>query len=210
MTGHCRSTRRSRIDVTGKGYLPGYTTGNTTVGGVHGRSGGSYGGGRRPDSGATNAVYGDYADPDDWGQRRRLASYDCADRGGGLVRITAGNSALDGASLADGQTGAGSGRQGSTVGGGDAVGGGTIRAMEGRNGAAAAAGSPSTPADLRASTQQYHRATAAGRRARHGLSARPRRAERHSDHRCVADTVRRSHSPGPSRAGHLQRSPTPW
>ena len=34
----------SRIDVSGKGYRPGYTTGNTTVGGATGNSGGSYGG----------------------------------------------------------------------------------------------------------------------------------------------------------------------
>ena len=34
----------SRIDVSGKGYLPGRTTGNTTVGGATGNSGGSYGG----------------------------------------------------------------------------------------------------------------------------------------------------------------------
>ena len=57
----------SKIDVTGKGYLPGYTTGNTTVGGAPAASGGSYGGLGASDRGATNAVYGDYADPDDWG-----------------------------------------------------------------------------------------------------------------------------------------------
>ena len=55
----------SRIDVSGKGYLPGRTTGNTTVGGATSSSGGSYGG--VGGGGAPNAVYGDYADPEDWG-----------------------------------------------------------------------------------------------------------------------------------------------
>ena len=57
----------SRIDVSGKGYRPGYTTGNTTVGGATGNSGGSYGGLGGVYGGASNAVYGDYADPNDWG-----------------------------------------------------------------------------------------------------------------------------------------------
>ncbi|NQU23670.1 MAG: Ig-like domain-containing protein, partial [Candidatus Nealsonbacteria bacterium] len=34
----------SKIDVSGQGYLPGYTTGNTTEGGATHKSGGSYGG----------------------------------------------------------------------------------------------------------------------------------------------------------------------
>src|SRR5713226_6964243 len=34
----------SKIDVTGRGFLPGYTLGNTTVGGTTGNAGGSYGG----------------------------------------------------------------------------------------------------------------------------------------------------------------------
>jgi hypothetical protein len=55
----------SKIDVTGKGYLARRTTGNTTVGGAAFDSGGSYGG--RGSGSGTNAVYGDYADPDDWG-----------------------------------------------------------------------------------------------------------------------------------------------
>ncbi|HEU0011310.1 MAG TPA: hypothetical protein VFT34_15940, partial [Verrucomicrobiae bacterium] len=63
----------SRIDVSERGYLPGYTTGNTTVGGALGTAGGSYGGlGDVSMPGAAlgarvNAVYGDYADPNDWG-----------------------------------------------------------------------------------------------------------------------------------------------
>src|SRR5262249_4180850 len=54
----------SRIDVSGKGYLGGYTSGNTTNGASLGKSGGSYGG---LGVGQVNAVYGDYADPEDWG-----------------------------------------------------------------------------------------------------------------------------------------------
>ncbi len=38
----------SKINVSGKGYLPGRTTGNTTEGGATGSSGGSYGGLARP------------------------------------------------------------------------------------------------------------------------------------------------------------------
>jgi len=57
----------SRIDVTSKGYLPGRTTGNTTLGGATGHGGGSYGGRGASNNGSTNAVYGDYADPSDWG-----------------------------------------------------------------------------------------------------------------------------------------------
>jgi YD repeat-containing protein len=52
----------SRIDVSGLGYLPGRTTGNTTMGGATGASGGSYGGlGSVGGAGGTvNAIYGDY------------------------------------------------------------------------------------------------------------------------------------------------------
>ena len=92
----------SRIDVTGLGYLPGYTTGNTTVGGATGDSGGSYGGLGHNGffySGTTaNAVYGDYANPDDWGSGGGINS-----SGGGLVRLVAGSLFLDGQVLADGQ-----------------------------------------------------------------------------------------------------------
>src|SRR5262249_21375136 len=75
----------SRIDVSGKGYLPGRTTGNTTAGAATGRSGASYGGLGRVQDGQTNSVYGDYADPDDWGS----GGSDTA--GGGLVRLRAGS-----------------------------------------------------------------------------------------------------------------------
>ncbi|MFI5461158.1 MAG: Ig-like domain-containing protein, partial [Isosphaerales bacterium] len=78
----------SRIDVSGNGYLPGYTTGNTTIGGATGQSGGSYGG--RGGGGSPNLVYGDYANPDDWG----AGGYN--GEGGGLVRLTADTLTLDG------------------------------------------------------------------------------------------------------------------
>ena len=72
------------IDVSGKGYLPGRTTGNTSLGGATNSSGGSYGG-----SGAgtaPNALYGDFADPKDWGAGGTSPT------GGGLVHVRAGTS----------------------------------------------------------------------------------------------------------------------
>ena len=75
----------SRIDVSGKGYLPGRTTGNTTVGAAT-LGGGSYGGSV---AGPTNRVYGHYSDPNDWGSGAGVGSPG-ATAGGGLVRITAG------------------------------------------------------------------------------------------------------------------------
>ncbi len=86
----------SVIDVSGKGYLAGRTTGNTTEGGATGRSGGSYGGVGGSYEGQTNTVYGDYANPDDWGSGGGGGS------GGGLIRITADMVLLDGQILAGG------------------------------------------------------------------------------------------------------------
>ncbi len=91
----------SRIDVSGLGYLAGRTTGNTTVGGAGQFSGGSYGG---RGGGNTNAPYGDYADPDDWGAGGRDFSGG-GDPGGGLVRITAAALTLDGQILANAPNG---------------------------------------------------------------------------------------------------------
>jgi hypothetical protein len=99
----------SRIDVSAKGYLPGRTTGNTIIGGATGRSGGSYGGLGTSwwYGGNVNAVYGDYADPEDWGSGGAQGS------GGGLVQILADRLVLDGQLLADGaavwESGGGSG-----------------------------------------------------------------------------------------------------
>ena len=97
----------SKIDVTGKGYLVGRTSGNTTVGGAS-NAGGSYGGvGGRPSvSLSSNAVYGDYADPDDWGSGGGGNNNDSG-VGGGLVRISAGVLNLEGQLLADGGGSAG-------------------------------------------------------------------------------------------------------
>jgi hypothetical protein len=98
VTGQVIVDATSRIDVSGKGYLSGRTSGNTTVGGATNEGGGSHGGrGWTPYSySTTNAAYGDYADPDDWGAGGSSSS------GGGLVRVMAGALALDGWIAADG------------------------------------------------------------------------------------------------------------
>jgi RHS repeat-associated protein len=90
----------SRIDVSGEGYGPGITAGGTT--GPQDDWGGSYGGlgGVLPGHGETNVVYGDYADPTDWGSGGW--AFSLAGTGGGLVRLTAGTLALDGQIVADG------------------------------------------------------------------------------------------------------------
>ena len=82
----------SEIDVSGKGYQAGRTTGNTTVGAATGSSGASYGGLGGLNS---NRPYGDYADPNDWGSGASAA-------GGGLVRVTADTLDLDGRIVANG------------------------------------------------------------------------------------------------------------
>src|SRR6266446_1906212 len=90
----------SRIDVSYRGYVLGQTSGNTTNGAATGHAGGSYGGLGAAYNGTPNAVYGDYADPDDWGS----GGAGIADNGygGGLARIVVGALALDGQLLADG------------------------------------------------------------------------------------------------------------
>ena len=80
----------SRIDVSGKGYVLGRTSGNTTNGAVTGTSGGSYGGLGGSRGGSANAVYGDYATPEDWGSGGQEAS------GGGRVKLVAQGLQLDG------------------------------------------------------------------------------------------------------------------
>ena len=97
----------SKINVSGLGYLAGRTTGNTTVGGATGFSGGSYGGLGGNHSGSSNAVYGDYANPDDWGSGGTAAP------GGGLVELTAGSLVLNGQLLANGTAVGGYGGGGS-------------------------------------------------------------------------------------------------
>ena len=96
----------SKIDVSGKGYLAGRTTGNTSVGAASGDAGGSYGGSGAGDgTGGTNAVYGDYADPDDWGSGSGGAFRGPSQPGGGLVRISATDLELDGQILRGGRQG---------------------------------------------------------------------------------------------------------
>jgi hypothetical protein len=125
----------SKIDVSGRGYVAGQTTGNTTAGAVTRGGGGSYGGwggavGPDPAS-RTNAVYGSYADPNDWGTGGFVSS------GGGLVRIVAATLQLQGQLLANGA----SSRGGSGSGGGIYVavttlaGDGLIRAAGGEDSA---------------------------------------------------------------------------
>jgi large repetitive protein len=100
VTGTLTVDGTSRIDVSGEGYQPGYTTGNTTVGAATGQAGGSYGGLGAANNGTPNAVYGDYANPNDWGSGASGGG-----SGGGLVRITAGVLRLDGNLLAQGGEG---------------------------------------------------------------------------------------------------------
>jgi len=95
----------SRIDVSGKGYLPGYTTGNSTQGAATGWGGGSYGGQGLSNYGTTNAVYGDYTHPDEPGSGPGPSA--TGGSGGGLVQITANVLQLDGQLLANGGTGGG-------------------------------------------------------------------------------------------------------
>ena len=51
---------------------------------------------------STNAVYGDYADPDDWGSGGTIGLGSSSTAGGGLVRIVAATLQLDGQVLANG------------------------------------------------------------------------------------------------------------
>jgi hypothetical protein len=88
----------SRIDVTGKGYREGRTTGNVPSG----SDTGSYGG--RGGS-SSNAVYGDYANPNDWGSGGTTNPFFAGvSAGGGLVRISAASMILNGQLIANGQS----------------------------------------------------------------------------------------------------------
>lgn len=94
----------SRIDVTGKGYLGGRTKGNTTEGASTSYFGGSFGGlgGEFAYPGFRNAVYGDYANPDEWGSGGGIERGQIGSAGGGLVRLRANELRLDGALWANG------------------------------------------------------------------------------------------------------------
>ncbi|MBM4025373.1 MAG: hypothetical protein FJ280_08190, partial [Planctomycetes bacterium] len=92
----------SKIDVSGRGYLPGRTIGNTTEGAAVGQAGGSYGGlgGTGARGGTPNQTYGDYANPNELGSGGGYGNV-----GGGLVRITAGSAQIDGSISANGGAG---------------------------------------------------------------------------------------------------------
>ena len=94
----------SKIDVSARGYLGGYTVGNTTTGGTTGWAGGSYGGlgGAGGEPGAANWVYGDYTNPDELGSGGGTFLGGQQSTGGGLVRITAATAQIDGSILANG------------------------------------------------------------------------------------------------------------
>ena len=135
----------SRIDVSRKGYLPGYTKGNTTNGGATGLSGGSYGGLGNSSGGSPCVVYGDYAAVDEMGSGSGPANqFTASASGGGLVQITAGTLQLDGKLLADG--GGPTGGSNSGCGGGINVvvatlqGAGLIRAGGGNGGLSSGGG----------------------------------------------------------------------
>src|SRR5262249_18915875 len=112
----------SKIDVTGKGYGPGRTTGNVAsgIGAFAGGSHGGLGSGGPP-------VYDDYTDPEAWGAGGGGSA------GGGLVRLMASTFVLDGSLIAD----ATSNSAGCGAGGGISVtvttlrGGGSIHANGG-------------------------------------------------------------------------------
>ena len=87
----------SRIDATGRGYLAGRTTGNSTVGGATWPSGGSYGG--LGAGSPANKTYGDFREPVEPGSGSSNVA------GGGLLRITSGSAVVDGVIRANGANG---------------------------------------------------------------------------------------------------------
>jgi hypothetical protein len=129
----------SKVDVSGKGYLGGFqsgngvptgrTLGNTTTGGSTGLSGGSYAG-IGGESSKANAAYGDMANPSELGSGGSGYIYEPSvlntyylpgNNGGGLIRLNIGTLSLDGVIAADGAT--------ADIGGGS---GGGIRIDAGR------------------------------------------------------------------------------
>jgi len=144
----------SRIDVTGKGFLGGNQPGNPfglngmTAGfqqGATGSSGGGYGGSGGVLNGVTNAVYGDFKNPNEPGSGAATFGVPTGN-GGGLVRIVAQSVQLDGVIKADGgvasevNAGGGSGG-GIRIDVGDLTGLGSIKADGGAGGGNGGAGS---------------------------------------------------------------------
>ncbi len=107
----------SSIDMSGRGYAPGYTLGNSAIGASLYGAGGSYGGVGgiySPTGSVSNDVYGDYRNPNELGSGSSYYGNTGA-AGGGLVRIVANSLTLDGTINANGNT--------STYGGGGSGGG---------------------------------------------------------------------------------------
>ncbi len=105
----------SKIDVSGRGYLGGRRDGNPdnegrTVGNVAGstvNAGGSYGGiGGAHGGGTPNAVYGNLANPVEFGSGGGTYAGSPGGNGGGKIYIQTVNIASDGALLANGLNGA--------------------------------------------------------------------------------------------------------
>ncbi len=115
----------SKIDVTGKGFLGGYTPGNssingmtydvntqaaTTTGGSTKRSGGSYGGPGGAGEGTAGAIYGNLQQPSELGSGGGGLLADWLNpninfqggNGGGLLTLTANLLTVNGSLLADG------------------------------------------------------------------------------------------------------------
>jgi len=86
----------SRIDVSERGEL-----GDSTIGSY---SGGSYGGGGGIFSGASNAPYGDFREPKDFGMGGRYSSTNSYTRGGGALELHTKVLNLDGSIKANGQS----------------------------------------------------------------------------------------------------------
>ena len=104
ITNNLLVDQASRIDVSGLGYLAGYTLGNTTGGGAKFTTGGSYGGvGAICCGGVATTVYGDYHNPDNLGSGS--GPYGNGAPGGGLVRLMAASAQVNGSILANGGNG---------------------------------------------------------------------------------------------------------
>ncbi len=95
----------SSVDMSGRGYAGGYTLGNTTDGASLSGAGGSYGGrgGVYTGNSASDQVYGDYRNPNEFGSGSSYYGNTGA-AGGGLVRIVANSMILDGTLQANGNT----------------------------------------------------------------------------------------------------------
>jgi subtilase family serine protease len=104
VTGTVTVDDGGRIDVSGRGYLAGRTTGNSTSGGTTGQSGASYGGLGVAVGGASNALYGSATRPDEPGSGGS-GNIAIANAGGGLLHLAGGSLVLNGSLRANGANG---------------------------------------------------------------------------------------------------------